>query len=385
VRAPWVLAWSLWLVGTAGAAGGLLLAGREVGVLATIVAGFSTVGALVASRHPFNPIGWVFCGTGLVAAGQALALAFALESLRAPALLPGGLVSAWVQEWAWIPLIGLPSVVVLLLFPDGRLPSPRWRPVLWIGLVAMGVACLGFALKPGPLTNEPRLSELTNPFGVVPGAETIGLIAFVLLLVTALVAVASQVVRYRRAGGDQRQQIKWFAYGGTLMGTTVVAGSALWQVSPIAQQLVPLSLVLGPLGAGIGILRYRLYDIDLVINRTLVYGALTILLGFVYVGLVVALGGLLRPVTGSNDLAVAGSTLVVAALFSPARRRIQGLVDRRFYRSRYDAARTVEAFSSRLRDQVDLETLRADLTGVVRETLQPASVSVWLRESEAGR
>lgn len=381
MRAPRVVAWSLWMLGATLATASLLLAGvGEVGVMAIIVFAFSTVGALVASRHPSNPIGWVFCATGLAAAVHALGLGHALASLRGPVEHTGGLLAAWVQEWIWILLIGLPSVVVLLLFPDGHLPSPRWRPILWIGGVAMGVASLGFALKPGPLTNDPRLSELMNPFGLIPGAGTVGLIAFILLLGTALVAVASLVVRYRRAGGDQRQQIKWFAYCGALMGMIVVLGSASWRVSPIAQKAVPLSLILGPVGAGIGILHHRLYDIDRIIKLTLVYGALTGLLATAYVGAVFLLSGMATRLGFGNDLGTAASVLIVAALFHPARRRIQGAIDRRFYRNRYDTARTLENFGSRLSQEVDLDELRAELLSVVSSTMRPAQISLWFNE-----
>ncbi len=369
------------MVGATLATASLLLAGvGEVGVMAIIVVAFSTVGALVASRHPSNPIGWVFCATGLVAAVQALGLGYALESLRGPGRLPGGLLAAWVQEWIWILLIGLPSVVVLLIFPDGRLPSPRWRPVLWIGVVAMGTASLGFALKPGPLTNDPRLSELMNPFGLIPGADTVGLIALMLLLGTALMAVASLVVRYRRAGGDQRQQIKWFAYCGALMGTIVVLGSAFWQVSAIAQEAVPLSLILGPVGAGIGILYHRLYDIDRIIKLTLVYGTLTGVLAVAYLGAVFLLSGVAFRLGFESDLGIAASVLLVAALFHPTRRRLQKAIDRRFYRSRYDAAQTLEGFGFRLRDEVDPENLAVELLNVVSSTMQPSHLSLWLRE-----
>jgi len=292
----------------------------------------------------------------------------------------GGLFAAWLQEWTWIPLIGLPTVVVLVLFPDGRLPSPRWRAVLWAGVVAITMAILGFALRSGRMINEPRLAKLTNPFGILPAAEVIGNVGFVLLLATAVLAVASLVVRYRRAGEIQRQQIKWFAYGGTVMGAIVVVGSALWQVSPIAQQLVPFSLLLGPAGAGIGILRYRLYDIDRIINLTLVYGILSGLLAAVYLGLVFLLSGAGLGFGSDDSLGVAASVLVVAALFHPARRRLQAMIDRRFYRSRFDAAQTVERFGLRLREEVDPQTLPDELVALTSSTMRPSHVSLWLRE-----
>jgi hypothetical protein len=375
---PSSLAWTLWAAAALLIGGGLALAGGEVVLMAIIVAGFSTVGALVASRHPANPIGWIFSATGMAAAVQGLALAYALRALRDPGMLLGASVAAWIQEWLWIPLIGLPSIFGLLLFPDGRLSSARWRPVLWTGVVATGMASLGFALKPGRLTNDPRLVVFTNPLGVLPGGETVGVIGLGLLLVTALAAVASLVERFRRVGGEQRQQIKWFAFGGSLLGVTVVVGSILWQISPIARFLVPVSLVLAPVGAGLGILRHRLFDIDLIINRTLVYGGLTSLLGTLYVVSVILLGWLLRPLAGSSDLAVAASTLAAVGAFQPARRRIQAFVDHRFYRRKYDAGRALEAFAGRLREEVDLDSLTAELVRVVDQTMQPTHISLWL-------
>jgi len=212
------------------------------------------------------------------------------------------------------------------------------------------------------------------------------------LIVLLAVSIGSVVIRQRRAEGLERLQLRWFTSAVGLVVVLVVAqgmvflryesGTALPPWATVISYLGIVSSAVLPLAVGIAILRYRLYDIDRIINRTLVYGALTAILVLAYVGSVVLLGGLLRPVTGSNDLAVAGSTLAVAALFAPARRRIQAFVDRRFYRSRYDAARTVEAFSARLRDEVNLDTLTRDLQGVVRDTLQPTSVSVWLREPE---
>lgn len=371
------LAWTLWSAAALLIAGGLALAGGEAVLMAIIVAGFSTVGALVASRHPANPIGWIFSATGMAAATQGLALGYALRALRDPEILLGASMAAWIQEWLWIPLIGLPSIFGLLLFPDGQLPSARWRPVLWAGVVATGMASLGFALKAGQLTNDSRLVRFTNPLGVLPGGETVGVVGLGLLLLTALVAVCSLVVRFRQVGGVQRQQIKWFAFAGSLLGVTVVVGSVLWQVSPIARFLVPVSLVLAPVGAGLGILRHRLFDIDLIINRTLVYGGLTSLLGTVYVISVILLGWLLRPLAGSSDLAVAASTLTAAGIFQPARKRIQTFVDHHFYRRKFDTGRTLEGFVGRLREEVDLDSLTAELVQVVKQTMQPAHISLW--------
>jgi hypothetical protein len=351
---------------------------------------FMIVGALIVARRPENSIGWVFSAIGVLAAtGNAASEYAEYAYVTRPGSLPGALAAAWLANWYWLPLISLTLLFTVLLFPDGRPLSPRWRPVVWVGAISTAAVTVLATLNPTLRLQEEDFS-VANPIGVPAvgnveeGAVGGALLALLLLLIVA--AFLSLVLRFRRSRGDERQQLKWFTYAGALV-VLLVLGDELLPLPDIGlgDFLFGVVVALIPISAGIAILRYRLYDIDLVINRTLVYGALTALLGLVYVGSVVVLGGLLRPVAGSNDLAVAGSTLAVAALFAPARRRIQAFVDRRFYRSRYDAARTVEAFSSRLRDEVDLETLRADLTGVVRETLQPTSVSVWLREARAGR
>jgi len=356
---------------------------------------FPAVGAAVLLRRPSNLVGRLLC---VMALGWALANAatgFANHALiTREGTVAGGDWALWLSgdSWTIVSSQGL-LVLLMLVFPTGTLASPQWRPiaraVAWWTLIT----ALTTALAAGPLDDFFGLG-IDNPAAApAPIGTLFAAIAEPLRaggLVWFAVAAVSLLLRFRRSHGVERQQIKWIALAAVLTvvgisATIVLLNSAGSDGSGANEWLLPLfiagtlSPVMLPIAIGIAVLRYRLYDIDLVINRTMVYGALTILLGLVYVGSVVALGGLLRPVTGSHDLAVAGSTLVVAALFSPARRRIQGLVDRRFYRSRYDAALTVEAFRARLRDEVDLETLRADLAGVVRETLQPASVSVWLR------
>jgi hypothetical protein len=350
-----------------------------------VMAGFSTVGALVVSRHPSNLIGWIFCAVGLISAANGFAEAYAKRAfVVAPGSLDGGVLAAWAQNWLWIPLIGVSATLSLLLFPDGLLPSRRWRPIVWTSTVAICATTFGFLA--GPLEDEltASIGAYTNPIGLSGGAgrtaEIVGLLGFGLLLGSALASIISLVARFRHASQVERQQIKWFAFGGSMLGLTVVVGSALWQVSPIARLLVPASLLLAPASAGIAILRYRLYDIDRIINRTLVYGALSAALGLAYLGIVTLLQRMLRPLTGSSDLAVAGSTLVVAALFRPARARVQAFIDRRFFRHKYDAVQTLEAFSTRLREEIELERLSQELLAVARKTMQPTHLSLWLRD-----
>jgi len=267
----------------------------------------------------------------------------------------------------------LVPTLLLLLFPDGRLPSPRWRPVAWLAAVGILGIGVGEAFAPGTLDNFPA----ENPFGLGGAGGRIAealAVCFALIAIAALASVASLVVRLRRSSGDERQQLKWLASGGVVLALAGPASGAAGSALPIIIGQVAVAVAVG-----VGILKYRLYEIDVVINRTLVYGALTATLGVAYLGTVLLLQLTLNPLTDSNSLAVAASTLAVAALFRPARSRIQGAVDRRFYRRKYDAARTLEAFSARLRDEIDLDTLGAELREVVDETMQPTHVSVWLR------
>ena len=348
---------------------------------------FSTVGALVAYRRPGNPIGWLLCATGLLEALTAFGGEYGVYAF-VDGSLPGGVFGLWLGSWTWL-AAGSVVLFAFLLFPDGRLPSPRWRVVA--GLYVL-VSCLGvvpFALAPGPLVESEALGGLppvANPFGMeaVAGLSgPIGAFSLPVAVFTGLSPFAALFVRYRRAEEEEaRQQIKWVAYAVALLAGVITAVS-IWP--PLDGTLAGLVLFLVgflsiPAAIGIAILRYRLFDIDLFINRTLVYGSLTATLVLVYVGSVAGLQRLLSPVIGEgNDLAVVASTLLIAALFGPLRRRVQDFIDRRFYRKRYDAKRVMADFSARLRDETDLKALGDDLTSVVGEALQPAHVSVWLR------
>ncbi|MGH3333649.1 MAG: hypothetical protein ACRDPJ_20310 [Nocardioidaceae bacterium] len=346
--------------------------------------GFATVGALVAARQPRNALGWMLLAFALV-----LALQTAADVYASTESYPGYLAAAWFATWVWYVWVLLILVFVPLVFPDGHLLSRRWRPVAWLGGAAMVASIVGAAFKPGELDVS---AVITNPLAVSGGAgdvfATLESTGTVLLALAVLLTAGSLIVRFRRSRGVERQQLKWFAFAGLLVlgGWTLAAVDALvesaWSepVGSVGWTMFMLASILGIPGAtGIAIFRYRLYDIDLVINRTLVYGVLTVALVTTYVGSVLVLRLVLSPITGDSALAVAGSTLAVAALFRPARRRIQDVVDRRFYRRRYDAARILDEFANRLRHELDLDAVGADLCAATVATLQPTHVSLWVR------
>jgi hypothetical protein len=377
-RAAVRLAWGLWglavalLVAAAALAPWLILG--YVGVLAVLSLAFLTVGAFLGGRRPGNAVGWLLGGWGMVMAFTALTSAYVDRGLaRDPGSLPGPEWAAWAEAVVWHPAFSL-LVFLLLLFPTGRLPSRRWRPFAVFTVAVYGTLSLSAALSPGAI--ELYYPEATSPVRLpVAGlADTVFgwlLPGQLLVLATALVSL---VGRLRRARGEERQQVKWFVY--TVV--TVVLVFVTTTLALGAGYLFPLFGLI-PVSVAVAVFKYRLYEIDRLINRTLVYGLLTALLVGVYAVLVFLLGGVLDPVTGESSLAVAAATLAVAALFQPARHRLQALVDRRFNRRRYDAARTVERFSGRLRDQVELDTLAKELLAVVDQTVQPTRASLWLR------
>ena len=352
---------------------------------------FMTVGAVIVSRQPRNRIGWLCCAAGLLGGLAGFSAEYARYALGPQGgSLPGGPAMAWLNGWVGIFWTGMVLSFLLLLFPTGRLPSRRWRPVAWAGAVCVTVLCVVEAVMPGPL----QASGQPNPLGIDSARATLEWIYGVgtlCLLVLILLCAGSVVVRFRRAGGVERQQLKWFAYGAgqlAVLFALAVGFPGLWNrwVSPTLSDLVfGISFALIPVAIGIAILRYRLYDIDRFIRRTLVYGLLTALLAAVYAGVVLSLGELFGGIGGQPpSWAVAGATLAVAALFQPARRRIQQTVDRRFNRRRYDTTKTIEAFSARLRHHVDLDALSAELLEVVDQTMEPTKTSLWLRRSTKG-
>jgi hypothetical protein len=351
---------------------------RQAADLLSLV-GPPLLGGLIAARRPDNPYGWLWLAVGLVLAVQAFAMAYAAVAQAAgPDGPPGLAVAAWAFGLAFTAFLSL-FPFVFLLFPTGRLPSRRWRLWAW-AIIAVGAATL-IATAFGSGT---AAEGVANPLGiggwlggifgrvVDPG---IGLLALAIAL-----SALSLLLRFRRARGVERQQLKWFAYAAALLAAFLFSQALGLQTFGLVDLLLETLTFAGVYaGIGIAVLRYRLYEIDRLVNRTLVYGTLTALLGLVYAAGVFGLGSLLNPAGEQSALAVAASTLAVAALFQPARRRVQQVVDRRFNRRRYDAARTVEAFSARLREQVDLDTLSADLLAVVEQTMEPTAVWLWLR------
>jgi hypothetical protein len=353
------------------------------------------VGALIASRQPRNPVGWILLADGLLWKTTNMLDYYSVYGMAEPSSLPFALGAAGINNWLWVPSVGLLGTYVFLLFPDGRLPSRRWRPFAWLSGMMIASVSIGVALSPGPLQG---LGGVQNPFVLLkPWMMPAFWASLLLLPLCMLASAASLVFRYRRSRGEERQQLKWIAFAAAFVGLSYMIamvlsfifpkswfapGSPLW-LDLVAYEAL-LSFVAIPIAVGFAILKYHLYDIDLLINRTLVYGSLTATLALMYFGGVVGLQYVLRTLTGQGStLAVVASTLAIAALFSPLRRRVQAVVDRRFYRRKYDAAKTLDAFSARLRKEMDLGTLTDDLVGVVGETMRPAHVSLWLRPETA--
>lgn len=360
-----------------------------------MISTFPLIGLLVLRRQPRNTIGWVLMGIGAVWGLGGLADNYARYGLLVnPGSLPGPDVAAALAEGIWAPGIGLMGTFLILLYPDGHLPTPRWRPVAWLSAVTIVVVIIAVDLTPGNLEQSP-VPTLANPLGWEAGRSifTVPFVIFWPLLPLSIVACAVALVRrFRGSHGVERLQLKWLAAAGAvvallylLMMTSTVLVEAVTALDRtpgwllVLQNVAVLSFVLLPLAIGVAILQHGLYQIDVVINRALVYGSLTAALAGVYLGSVLLLQLALNPITSQSDLAVAGSTLAVAAVFRPARAGIQATVDRRFYRSRYDAARTLDAFAGRLRHELDLDAVGTDLRTAVQDTVQPAHVSLWLR------
>ena len=347
------------------------------GVLMAIT--FGTVGLLISVRVAGNRIGWLFAAIGLGSALQELIAAYVLYGgLVAPGTLPWVAEIAWFETWDWVPVAGVATTFLFLLFPDGRPPSPRWRPVAWLAAGAILAASIFLSIRPGPIDSA---EFLDNPLGLNIGelAGPLGGVGFGALVLAVVLSATSMVVRFRRSRLVEREQLKWFASAAVVAGLVFAGLGAIDSANKAFQILTIVALLGLPISAGIAILRYRLFEIDRIISRTLSWALVTGLLGAVFVVLVVGLQALSADITGTNTLAVAGSTLVVAALFQPLRRRIQGAVDRRFNRARYDAQRTTDAFAGQLRNEVDLGKLRAALVDTVEEAVRPVSATVWLR------
>jgi hypothetical protein len=346
---------------------------------------FPLVGAVIATHRPRNPLGWIFLVIGISEGLVVFGYEYASYVFRtAPGTAPSGGLAVWVAQWAWAPGLGLLLTFVPLLFPDGRLPSRRWRPVAWLSAIPIVVIPLSTAVALWSW----RGPALLDPNNVSQGMQDLGVLNFVpyiLMMACGLACLGALLLRFRRAHGIERQQLKW------LLFASAVTIAIFLVVQPNTSNTWELGLLLAlplmpsvPVAAGVAILRYRLYEIDRLINRTLVYGLLTAVLGLGYAAgslifvLVVGVG------SGPPSWLVAAATLAAAAVFRPARRRIQAAVDRRFNRRRYNAAKTIEAFSARLRDEVDLDTLSAELLAIVDQTTEPTRASLWLRPSASG-
>jgi hypothetical protein len=366
---------------------------------------FPLVGALIASRHPGNPIGWICLVAGLLWMLILVSQAYSAYGLTKPGSIPFPVtIHALLYAWLWVPTVGLIGIYLLLLFPDGRLLSRRWRLLAWLAGAVIAVESAAVFLSPGPLQD---LRGARNPFGLEdhPWVEGLGLIVLPLLPLCMVASAVSLVLRFRRSTGVVREQIKWIAFAASFMGLLYLGimgtGLIIHLISApqtpsdlgsqsllgaLLENVMVLSFAGVPVAIGFAVLKYRLYEIDILINRTLVYGSLTLMLALVYFGGVTATQAVFTALTDQEEqpqLAVVVSTLVIAALFNPLRRRIQGFIDRRFYRRKYDARKTLEAFSGKLRNETDLAALSDDLVGVVRETMQPAHVSLWLRSEMA--
>ncbi len=374
--------------------------GGDSGVLIRLLPflAFPLVGALIASRRPKNPIGWICLAVGIIWMVILISTSYGVYGLVVrPGSVPFPAAIGSLQEWMWVPAVGLFGIYLILLFPDGRLPSRRWRPLAWLSGGVIILVSAGTVLSPGPMDGLPGIR---NPFGLekYPWVADATLSLTLLLPLCMLASAVSLVLRFLRSRGEEREQIKWLAFAASILGlgfsSYVIPGNILpddaggvdrlWE--NLLEDAVTSSFAGIPVAIGFAVLKYRLYAIDVVINRTLVYGSLTATLVAFYFGGIVLLQRLFVLLTGQEStLAVVASTLLIAALFNPLRRRIQSFIDRRFYRRKYDAAKTLAALNARLRDETNLETLTDDLAGVVRETMQPAHVSLWLRPDPASK
>jgi hypothetical protein len=404
-RSVWLLCVMIWSLVAALALGGIPFSvlnlnadvagewGLVPGAFVTLVIlGFVTLGLLVSYRRPGNVVGWIITGMGISLALSGFAQSYGLYALyAAPGNLPGGEFMAWLSAWTIIPCLFAAPALLFLLFPDGHLISRRWQIVLWLVIATTCVTVLSSALD--PVLSDAPFKGVVNPFGVDISGTPFALITplgWPGMAVGLLAAAVAMIVRLRRSRGVERQQLKWIASAATVLPFASLAAVVSWYLGwYLAASILPfLAPILIPLAAGYAVLRYRLYDIDLIINRTLVYASLTATLALVYFGSVVSIQALFRAVTGEaeqSQLAVVVSTLAIAALFNPLRRRMQAFIDRLFYRRKYDASKTLEAFSYRLRDETDLATLNNELVAAVTETMQPKHVSLWLRTQEGKR
>lgn len=381
----------VWAVAIAIAVPGAFLMGSQmVGIpmalawvitLALVAIGSATAGGVLASRLPSNAVGWLLLAMGIGTGLLMACIGYSDMGISGRVDLPAATVqyTAWATNWLGVPAFYGTISFLLLLFPDGRLPSPRWRWVAIFAASSVAAAIVLSALWPPSMEGIPNPISPRDPTALEV-VRTVATATDWLALPVLAATAAALVVRFRRSRGIERQQLKWIAYTATISAAGLALSVAGPEVTGDVAFLIGLmGLASLPLAIALAILRYRLYAIDVVINRTLVYGFLTVSLGATYLASVILLQLTLEPITRGSGVAIAASTLAVAALFRPARARIQRFVDRRFYRQRYDARRTMEDFGARLRHELDLETLGVELCGVVRDTMQPNHVSLWLR------
>jgi hypothetical protein len=363
-------------------------AGVVVTALLELVAlGFVALGLLVAHRRPGNPVGWIIAGVGVTALATDFVESYAIYALITdPGSLPGGEVMAWLSNWIFVPVLFAAPAMLFLLFPNGRLVSRRWKPVFWIVILTTLAAMASSVFQ--PVLSDAPFEGVVNPLGFGPPRALLGTLSYIGwpgMAASFLVAAFAMILRLRRSRGVERLQLKWLAAAAAVLPLASVAGVVSYYLGyeSISGFLAISSVLPIFFAAGYAVLRYRLYDIDIIINRTLVYGSLTATLVAAYFGGIVVLQRVFVALTGEKStLAVVASTLAIAALFNPLRRRFQAFIDRLFYRGKYDAAKTLEAFSVKLRDETDLDALGSGLVSVARETMQPAHISLWLRPRE---
>jgi len=397
-RAATRLAWSLWAITVALVALSALLVVLSLSHPNTSVFKWwfgntfvvidATVGTIVASRRPENAVGWLLCLSGVAVGASTFVSQYAIYALLArPEAMPAGEAAAWIASWS-LPVIICLQVSYLVLFPTGRLPSGRWRFVAWLIAVVLVVGVVSSTFASDAYMGS--MGPIRNPLAIEGFSEVYKVVSLTMFPLLYVVAAATLFVRLRRATGLERQQLKWLAFAAAGFAVSVILvllSGAMDAPGWFARAANAVFLITSEgiiVAIGIAILRYRLYDIDLLINRTLVYGPLTAALAALYFGGVVSLQRLFVLLTGERStLAVVASTLLIAALFNPLRRRVQALVDRRFYRRKYDAAKTLASFNLRLREETDLDTLSEEVLGVVRETVQPDHASLWLRPNVA--
>jgi hypothetical protein len=361
---------------------GMSMGGKPVELIFALgILEMPLLGALIALRRQHR-VGWIFLGVGASAAFLLFCMQYGLYGeITSPGAVPGSRPMSWLTSWIWAPMSAL-IPALFLVFPTGRLPSPRWRLVFVAGVVGAGMQAVVDALSFPGASGFPGPSPIS--FALDRAAlDPVYLLGTAIFSAAILASAGSLIARSRAARGEERQQLKWFAFASAGAAVAFTVSTPLYthpELGPIASALAVVAFLGIPTAAGLAILRYRLYDVDVIVNRALVYAGVSAVLGVTYVAGVILFQALFRPFAlVESELSIAGSTLVVAAVFQPIRRRIQDLVDRRFYRSRYDASRTLDAFTARLRGDVDLDSVRADLASVLHETVRPTHASVWLR------